>query len=264
MDRKIIHEYIPPVITRFLTGLFYGWHGNYRSWKAATAKCDGYDSSIIFEKVRESALKVKSGDAVYERDSFLFNEIQYSYPLLASLMWISAVNNGKLHVLDFGGSLGSTYFQNKKFLDTLPDVQWCVVEQPQFVKEGRQNFENKNLLFYFNIEECLGKHDIDIVLFSSVLQYLEKPYEIVDEIISRQIDYILIDRTPFIKGKDRLTIQTVNPRIYRAKYPCWYFNKSDLLSRLNKSYNLVLEFEALDKSNIESEFMGFLFRRSDI
>jgi putative methyltransferase (TIGR04325 family) len=38
--------------------------------------------------------------------------------------------------LDFGGSLGSSYFQNKKFLDALRLVEWNVVEQENFVATG--------------------------------------------------------------------------------------------------------------------------------
>ena len=61
------------------------------------------------------AFKVKNGEAVYERDSVLFDEIQYSWGLLAGLEKAALEHDGKLCVLDFGGSLGSTYYQNKQF-----------------------------------------------------------------------------------------------------------------------------------------------------
>jgi putative methyltransferase (TIGR04325 family) len=69
----------------------------------------GYDSEIILEKTRDALLKVKNGEAAYERDSVLFDEIQYAWPLLTSLMWVAAQAKGILNVLDFGGSLGTTY-----------------------------------------------------------------------------------------------------------------------------------------------------------
>ena len=70
----------------------------------------------ILDKVLAATLKVKQGQAVFERDSVLFDEIEYSWPLLAGLMWAAASNGGKLNVLDFGGALGSSYYQNRKFL----------------------------------------------------------------------------------------------------------------------------------------------------
>lgn len=250
---------LPESVKRLLSGIVYGWHGDYNSWEDAKKRCTGYDSAEILARVKDSALKVKNGHAVYERDSVLFDEIQYSYPLLSSLMWISALNGGRLTALDFGGSLGSTYFQNRRFLDALPYAKWCVVEQPGFVKTGIEYFQNDTLRFFNTVEDCTLINSIDVILISSVLQYLEKPYELLDTIKQTGIKYILVDRTPFVSGKDRVTIQKVNPAIYKASYPCWFFNKQKFLSFMSTNYDLILEFDALDKANIKSEFKGFLY-----
>ena len=119
---------IPEKILRYFVGFFYGWHGNYFSWNEAKQKCSGYESQIILDKVKQSSLKVKEGLAAYERDSVIYSKVQYSFPLLSGLMWIAARNNGKLNVLDYGGSLGSSYFQNKRFLDSISGIHWCIVE----------------------------------------------------------------------------------------------------------------------------------------
>jgi putative methyltransferase (TIGR04325 family) len=262
MDKLVIKDLIPPFLLRILTGLFYGWHGNYSSWDEALKKSSGYSSQNILEKVKDSALKVKNGIAVYERDSLLFDHFEYSFPLLSGLLWIAGQKNGKLNVLDFGGSLGSTYFQNKSFLDTLAEVNWCIVEQPEVVKTGIENFENQRLHFFYSIDECLKTFDIHVVLLSSVLQYLENPYRFLDEILSQTPEYIIIDRTPFIKGNDRITIQTVNPKIYNGSYPCWFFNENNFVSFLLPAYKMIIEFSALDRANIKSEFKGFIFQKA--
>jgi putative methyltransferase (TIGR04325 family) len=261
MNKKIIKDSIPPVLLRKITGIFYGWHGNFSSWSEAKENSAGYDSMEILNKVKYSALKVKNGMAVYERDSLLFDHIEYSFPLLSGLLWIAGRNNGKLNVMDFGGSLGSSYFQNKFFLDTLSDVNWCIVEQPEFVKTGREKFEDQRLHFFNSIDECLKSCDVHLVLLSSVLQYLEEPYSLLEKIIMKNPEYIIIDRTPFVKGNDRITVQTVNPKIYKGSYPCWFFNEEKFISSLTKEYKLVLEFDALDKANISSEFKGFIFQK---
>lgn len=258
--KTIVSRIIPEAILRYFSGYLYGWRGSYSSWDEAKQKCSGYGSQIILDKVKQSLLKVKEGLANYERDSVIISEVQYSFPLLSGLMWIAAQNSGKLHVLDYGGSLGSSYFQNKQFLDVLPDVHWCIVEQPNFVQAGLDNFSSHRVHFYYSIDECLKSYKIDVVLFSSVLQYLEDPYELLEEIKSGDFDYVIIDRTPFVKGEDRITIQKISPKIYKAKYPCWFFNKSKFLNFMSSSYELILEFNALDKANIPSEFKGFLFK----
>lgn len=258
--KNILKRILPDFVIRIITGFFYGWHGNYKSWDDASKKCTGYDSLLIVDKVRESTLKVKTGRAAYERDSVIFDNIQYSYPVLSSLMWIAAQRKGKLSVLDFGGSLGSTYYQNRNFLNGLDEVNWCIVEQPNFVKIGIDEFSDHQLKFYYNIPECLKENNIDVILLSSVLPYIEKPYKLLEEIRCLGIRYILIDRTQFVKGDDRITVQKVHPEIYKASYPCWFFNKQKFIDFMIKDYNLILEFETLGKANIKSEFKGFLFK----
>jgi putative methyltransferase (TIGR04325 family) len=259
--KLILKRIIPVPILNFITGFFYGWRGNYKTWSEAQKKTSGYASPNILEKVKQATLKVKNGNAVFERDSVIFNKIEYSYPVLSALMWIAAQNKGKLNILDFGGSLGSSYYQNKQFSDSLPELNWCIVEQTNFVQEGLQNFSDEKLHFYYTIDECLSKNNIDIILLSSVLQYIEKPYELLEQIKSKRIKYILIDRTPFIKGKDRITIQKVHPKIYKAKYPCWFFNESKFINSIINDYNIIMEFDALDRANIQSTFKGFLFNK---
>jgi putative methyltransferase (TIGR04325 family) len=261
MDKKILKDIIPPLLLRLLSGVYYGWHGDYPDWASAMRRVTGYDSRTILNRVRDSAVAIRDGKAIYERDSVLFDKIQYSFPLLSGLMWISAINGGKLNVLDFGGSLGSTYYQNKYFLDTLNEVNWCIVEQPEFVTAGTLEFSNSRLHFYDSVSSCLLSHKIDVVVLSSVLQYLESPYDFLTEIKTLNFRYLIIDRTPFIKGKDRITIQKVNPKIYKASYPCWFFNEENFLSVLLSDFELIVEFDALDRSNIKSEFKGFILKK---
>jgi putative methyltransferase (TIGR04325 family) len=258
--KTTLKKILPGCVRRYGSGLFYGWHGNFSSWSDALAKSGGYSSEEIIERVRISASIVKNGSAVYERDSVLFYKAEFSFPLLCGLMWIAAQNQGKLNVLDFGGSLGSTYFKNKAFLDTLPDLNWCIVEQPAFVEIGVKNFANEKLHFFNSIQECIKSFDIEVVLLSSVLQYLEKPFTLLDQINSSGIKFIIIDRTPFIKGNDRITLQKVPPTIYRGSYPCWFFNERKFICWFSQGYNLVSEFDAFDKANIRSKFKGFIFQ----
>jgi putative methyltransferase (TIGR04325 family) len=262
--KKVIKDIFPPVLLRILTGFFYGWHGNFSRWEEALVESSGYDSDVILEKVKASALKVKIGSSAYERDSVLFEKTEYSFPLLSGLMWIAARNKGKLNVMDFGGSLGSSYFQNRLFLDSISEVNWCIVEQPGFVKAGIEYFEDEKLHFFYSIDECMNSYDIDVIILSSVLQYIEKPFVLLDQIMSAGFKYILIDRTPFINRNDRITLQKVHPGIYKGSYPCWFFNKDRFINRINNYYKLVIEFDALDEANIRSEFKGFIFQKKEL
>lgn len=262
--RDFLNNWLPPAMLRHLRGFVNGirWSGNYTSWTEAQQASNGYDSENILRAVREALLKVKKGDAIYERDSLLFNEIQYSWPLLAALMWIAAASEGVLNLLDFGGSLGSTYFQNRKFLQCLPKVRWNVVEQPHFVDCGKTNFEDNTLSFYYNIDTCVRQESPNTILFSSVIQYLEKPYFFLEEVVNLGFEYIIFDRTAFNKtDRDRLTIQKVPEKVYRASYPAWFLNKRRFLDIFSSRYEIIATWrENTDSANIPSIFEGYILK----
>lgn len=256
--KTIFSDYL---ISKF-SGIFYGWHGNYKSWDEAKSKCKGYDENQILERVLTTSLKVKNGEIPFERDSVPFEQKIYSFPLLASLMWIANQNSNKLNVLDFGGALGTSYYQNITFLKSLSEYNWCIVEQQHFVNEGIKSFEDENLHFFYSIDGCLLKYKINVILLSSVIQYIEKPYELLEEIISKEFDYIIFDRSLFIeKDTDRLTIQKVPKKIYKASYCCWLLSESRFLSLFKDKYDLVYDFDINERINIKSLYKGFLFKK---
>lgn len=238
--------------------------GDYASWNQAMADSTGYDSEIILEKTKNALLKVKSGEASYERDSILFDEIDYAWPMLAGLMWASAHSSGILNVLDFGGSLGSTYFQNRTFLSALPGVRWNIVEQARHVEVGKAWFEDDRLRFYTNIEDCLADTQPNVALLSSVLQYLEHPYAVFEQILGLSYDCVVIDRTPFWSGtRDYLCVQSVPSKIYPASYPSWIFSRQRLFALLEKDWEVMVTFDNPDRLTgpIDFSYQGAIIVR---
>ena len=271
--KRFAKNWLPPAlitIYRFLSTDAIRFAGHYSSWHAASDASTGYDADTILARVSAASEKVKSGEAVYERDSVLFDKVEHSFPLLAVLMKAAAEKGGKLTVLDFGGSLGSSYFQCKHFLPDDLDLNWCIVEQEKFVRRGREAFTSDELEFFFSVHECTARHKPDVVLFASVLQYLEQADQIVDEAAATGAEYIVIDRTPFIEhGTDWLCVQHVPASIYKASYPCAMLSESRLKHRLDSRYELIADFGALGGKghiqyglqNVPFEYKGMIWRK---
>jgi putative methyltransferase (TIGR04325 family) len=221
----------------------YGWFGDYKTWEAAQSDSLGYDEEGILEKVATSARQVLAGKAAFERDSVLFFEPEENEFIVnatqKAINTIEERNSDKgLRILDFGGSLGSTYFQNRSFLPHLE--KWCVVEQEHFVELGKKEFEDSILSFELNIETAYQKIKPQIVLFNSVLQYLKKPYEILDDLEKLPVDYLLIERTPVADlPKDKITKQVVPNYIYKANYPSWIFSDKHFENTLLKKWRII-------------------------
>jgi putative methyltransferase (TIGR04325 family) len=238
--------------------------GNYPNWSSAQFNSGGYDNNIILNLTRAALLKVKNGEAAYERDSVLFDEIQYAWPLLAGLLWVAARSSGQLNVLDFGGSLGSTWFQNRAFLTGLKAVHWNIIEQPRYVEVGQREFQTDQLRFYNSVDECLAKTEPNVILLSSVLQYLEHPYELLDSLRSSPCEFLIIDRTPFWAGSaDRICVQQVPPEIYPASYPSWIFSTQRFQSILSLHWDVVAEFDDPDHmpAPVPMSYRGLIAQR---
>ncbi len=248
--RTILKNLLPDFLIRYRhkiqvrKGLLHraSWSGDYSSWEQAEGECEGYDKGNILEKVLDSAMKVKRGEAAYERDSVAFPVLEYSPYLLKTLQEVLNEKEGKLDVLDFGGSLGSTYFQYKNLLNNIHSVNWSVVEQQHFVEKGNSFIAGEGLHFYASLEEAIRVNQPSILLLCSVLSYIEQPYNLLESLLRINIPVIIVDRTGFISGrKERLTKQTVPEYIYSASYPAWFFNEKEWRSFVEDHGYLITE-----------------------
>jgi putative methyltransferase (TIGR04325 family) len=222
----------------------YGWFGNYTDWEQAKKHCTGYNASNILKKVKVATLKVQRGEAVYERDSLLFDKIEYSWPLLANLLWMAADNDNKLSVVDFGGSLGSSYFQNRKYLGAIHNLEWKVVEQKEFVTAGQKEIADGQLGFYYTIEDTFASgNPPQVLLLSCVLPYLEEPFTFLNSLLAYDFPYIVIDNTYFNTDRgNRLTVQKVPPFYYEASYPAWFLDKEEVKKVFESKYEIYEEY----------------------
>jgi putative methyltransferase (TIGR04325 family) len=243
------------------------WLGNFPDWHTAKSQCSGYDDPLILEKTKNAILKVKNGEAASERDSVLFDKIYYCWPITAFLLKVAIENNNELSVIDFGGSLGSSYFQNKNIIPGGIKLSWNVVEQPGYVDVGNREIKDEHVSFYYSIGEAFEKKKDPVLLLSSVLPYLENPYEFLNKVMRYNFKYIIVDRTAFIDGQqDRITIQTVPDSIYKSAYPAWFLNNDKFKKYFSEQYNPLLEFDSdiIGRINLDRDttayWKGYIFQ----
>lgn len=267
--KQVIKLFIPKIIIILLQKKNKTWTGNFKSWSDAKKSATGYEQDLIIKTIDNSISRVYSGEFPYERDSVLFDEIQYSWSLLSGLM-LAAATEGSINVLDFGGSLGSTYLQNIKFLSKI-NFKWNIVEQSKMVELGKKKYSNSNLKFYSTIESCMDEQKINTLLISSTLQYIEEPISFLNKIVNFNFKYIILDRISIIEqDSNRLTIQRVPNSIYKASYPCWFFNENIILNILSDKYNLVESFisyipnETYIDGKLRSIDKGYIFKLLEI
>lgn len=261
---RFMKDLTPPLLFRVLRrlkGQVITFTGDYPSWDAALADASGYDSDEILTRVANATRKVVAGEAVYERDSVTFDRVEYSWPLLASLLQV-ALERGSLRVVDFGGSLGSTWRQNAAFLRRLNvPLSWCVVEQDNFAALGQAEFGAEVLRFSSSIQTA-GESGVDVVLFCGSLSYVPDPLAVMDQAVAAGAPYAIIDRLPVAAAvRDRIMVQHVREPIYRASYPIRVFAEQRLDEQLLRDWRIIEQWVCDLQPDPGSQLRGFFLER---
>ena len=266
-----VKHFCPPILWEFLRRLRFGkklntslrFHYGFDSWENATKFIGGsYSDEHIVHRVRDAALRVKSGESRYERDGVLFDHVEQNWQLLTFFfMYICDSRPSVISVLDFGGGLGTTYVQLGEFqsLSKYPK-KWVVVEQPKFAEVGNLEFENSELSFVSEIEN----HNLDgrfVALAIGVLQYLQNPWNQVQEIVLQKPEFIFVDATPFSRDdKPSISVQVVPSSIYSASYAAHVFSWEKFCAMFEDSYLLLTEWECVHQPDPANVYKGAIFQ----
>ncbi len=240
-----------------------GFFGDYPEWSQAEADSRGYEKPDILEKVASAHRQVLDGKAFFERDGVAFDHPEYNFPLLSQLLYLASLNNNQLKVIDFGGALGSHYYQHRAWLGHI-DLDWRVVEQPHFVDMGRAAFTQPPVRYFYSLEEALKEGAVHMVLMGCVLPYLPEPYALLDQIRLSRIPFLFIDKHPVIpSGTDRLTVQRVPASIYKTSYPAWFFSEQKWDDYFQREECLI-KSDCPDIFNIDARYKSYFYRLNHV
>lgn len=269
---KISRKFARRWISQGLRDLYNGISGRaitfskiFPNWEeAARAAGNGYSSDTLLERLEKSALAVKRGEAEWEQDGVTHDDIPPDFPLLAALAQAALSNDGNLVVLDFGGAFGNTYHQCRKYLPGLKSLRWHIVEQDHIANTGKATFQTDELKFHNSIESCLAERP-NITILGSVLQYLPRPYELLETIATSGMPFLFIDRHFSSMTEELITRQVIPETLYPASYPCWLFDCKKMWTSLAEEYELVFEWNGKDPPirgrGIGATFVGAFWRR---
>ncbi|WP_051257858.1 methyltransferase, TIGR04325 family [Desulfovibrio cuneatus] len=249
---KII-DWLPPALYRFILRVKgqrpsepLSWQGDYPNWESACAACGEKGSD---------APECQQHEAMCQQHGALCNEKEYDWPLVAGFMAVAAQHNGALHVLDYGGTLGCRQQQINHIVQLLPNVTWHSVSPPNAGFLQMQQAAPQPCTFHESIQDCFAKNPINVMVFSGILQYLHDPYAVLQEALACTPDALLIDRTPFLPARDKLTVQHVHEAAPSALRPCWWLNRCRVASLFANRYTCLPDYQSpVDPAG----FYGFL------
>ncbi len=254
--KAIIPSWIKSLRRRYFCR--YGFKGEYSSWDEALKASTSYAAAEILERARQSARLLRDGRIVAERDGAILESLP-EWPPLGKILK-EAEGKDDFTVLDYGGSLGTLYFQYQSELVQIGNLKWIVLEQKHFVKCGKEEFSDEHLQFVEE-DEFIPEAKPDVLILSSVIQYLEKPYEKLAKLLALNIPLIIVDRTPFSRrDREILCIQRVDPKIYDASYPAWLLDRRKFIESFTRNnYEILFGFTPID-FDYRAEYKGFVFK----
>jgi putative methyltransferase (TIGR04325 family) len=215
--------------------------GRFQHWSEALAAATSYESPEILARVQKATRAVLAGQAAFERDGVAFPTAEMHWFLCFCLADMKSQLGEDPRVLDFGGSLGSTFFQNRAYLRQISGLRWGIVEQEHFVSAGSE-FAESGLEFFSSVSKCASQLSPSVALLSGALQYIPEPENLLAELAQTSVRFLVIDRLMCSEeNRDYVALQSVGWRAYKDSYPLWIFSRQRLYDVLSSHWRIIIE-----------------------
>ena len=230
------------------------------SFEAILSDSSGYNAEQILDRALSAAIEVRDGRGSHERDGVVFYTRETNWPLMGAIGLAAATRNRRITVLDFGGSLGTAFFQHKNLLDRFSGIDWRVVEQNNFVEAGRREMKVKGLSFFGSVEEATKGARPLVTYAGSSIQYVEEPMKTLREISLVTSQFLILDRIPVSPDKSRLLRQVVEKHPYDASYPMHVLSQVEIEQSISEHWLLLASHECVGGRSRTSEGFPFEWR----
>jgi putative methyltransferase (TIGR04325 family) len=260
--RTVIKNLLPPIITSLIQNKKRkSIYGDFSTWNEAE-KAGGKYAPNMEVLVERYKLYRANKPRVYNK--YPTNEI-WAWCTLSGLQLAARENDNCLKVLDFGGSLGSTYFQLRDYLSSIATLKWCVVEQEPCANAGKLHFEDDKLKFFDSLDVATEKTNFNVLLLGGVLQYLSSPYDTLSLLLKSDFEFVFLDRTPLFPSFDeKIMLQETATILGGSLHPIRILSEEKLMSIFNESYTLLGQqnYGPHPHKNSISNYKCLLFRKN--
>jgi len=195
-----------------------------KNWETARAKSSGYESKPILEALKLRIEKISHLENP-KNDPRINVVLSHIKDLIAEIP-----SDKEIQVLDIGGSFGEYFFYAVNTIDT-HTFNWTVLETeghcsivPEFLKS------TSGLTFISELPKATTQ--FDVALLSSVIQYVEDPYGLLEFACSRS-NGVIVNRLPLSQHQaDQVAVQRPGLLNSKGSYPVHIFSESVFLNRI--------------------------------
>ena len=229
----IIEWFLPPKIkvwVRALLSRFTGFR-KVESWESAVRKSSGYESVNIVEPIVAAARQLQSNS----QTTFVSNPRyqQIAAGMLFSISQERFSNGEPIRVLDVGGAGADYFYQFQEFAPHI-NFDWTVLETPVLAEAMSNEFGRNltNLRWVSSIENT--NETYDVILCSSVFQYVEKPFELLATLVKKS-GFLIVNRISLVDSSEHfVAMQRIITNGKRASYPVHFFAEKKFLNEMSQ------------------------------
>ena len=201
------------------------------SWESAVAKSSGYESANVVEPIVAAAKRIQDDT---QASNFLTTRYQQIATGMLYCISQGRLNSGEpIRVLDVGGG-GADYFnQFQKFAPHI-NFDWTVLETPALAEAMSNEFGRNltNLRWVSSIENT--NETYDVILCSSVFQYVEKPFELLATLVKKS-GFLIVNRISLVDSSEHfVAMQRIITNGKRASYPVHFFAEKKFLNEMSQ------------------------------
>ncbi|WP_051952485.1 TIGR04325 family methyltransferase [Methylocapsa aurea] len=190
------------------SGLYYGVYNTYEeafadlpSWRAA-----GWDNDGAAAMWVDNISPIRAG----------------TYPVF---FWLSQLLHEGSIVIDYGGSIGLTYYGFRRYAHQPADLRWIVVEVPRIAEQGRC-VAKREAAASIEFETALeAVPDGDVLLALGSLQYMKQSVPGLLELRATNPPHVILNKVPLTQGNSYWTLQNFGPSIC----PYRVYNEADFI-----------------------------------
>lgn len=203
--------------------------GAYGSYDEAMAnarknKLAGYDNDEITEISFEAMCRMTTWD----------------YPVL---YWLQRLAPETRRLLDAGGHMGTKYRAFANHLDLDRGLNWVIYDVPAIVRAGRERAKADGLDALSFIDNLGDAGDIDVMLASGLLQYIDRPFKDFMGELPRLPKHLVLNKVATREGPTVVSLENFGV----ADVPYQVRDRVEFLAQLDE-----LGYDVIDRWTIPS------------
>lgn len=187
-----------------------------------------------------------------------------TYPLL---MWLSILLREKMTLVDYGGSIGLTFYGFQRYFRLPAAARWVVAEVPTIAAQGRKVAGEQDVPLEF-VTEPQRAPPADILLSAGAIQYMK---DIIPGLLDRFVArprHVLLNKVPLTDGPSFWTLQNfgsaVSPyQVYNEAEFFQYFAEAGYRLRDRWDVHELDCFIPFHPDRCVPHFAGLYFEKAD-